>query len=138
MGTIQNGFCLAATAAGASVAPCSADQGEVTLVAVPEVNAAQAAKVRDAAALLQAAAARQQSLLQQLKAGLGACKGLAQGNWSDSHVVSLASGAHMHRQAVKESPAVEASIQIDAAAGVDLMAVKGLIANSKAALARAS
>jgi len=92
------------------------------------------AHVQDAAGLLLAAEKRQRSLLQQLTSGLASCKGLIQAN-STEHV-ALAALARSGRSSAK-APATDASSKIDAAAGVDLVAVKALIAESNAALAAA-
>merc|ERR1712122_406763 len=81
----KTGYCLSATSEGAFVAPCSGGS-EVTMIAVPELDLAPAAHVKDAASLLLAAAARQRKLLQRLKSGLQACKGLMQRN--ASHVAA--------------------------------------------------
>lgn len=125
----KSGYCLSATTAGASAAPCSADGG-VTMVTVPELNPAPAARLKDAAALLSAAEARQRTLLQQLKSGLESCKGFIQRNATGAQHIALAALS-------SRGPAEEASSKIDSEAGVDLAAVKALIAESNAALAAA-
>merc|ERR1711920_1211790 len=126
----KSGYCLSATTAGASAAPCSADGG-VAMVAVPELNPAPAAHLKDAAALLSAAEARQRTLLQQLKSGLASCKGFIQQNASAPQHVAFAALSR------SRGPAEEAASKIDSEAGVDLAAVKVLIAESNAALAAA-
>jgi len=125
----HSGYCLSATGAGASVVPCSTGQGEVALVAVPELNLAPAAQLKDVASLLRASEGRQRGLLQQFQSGLEACKGLVQGNRS--------AVAQMRQQRAPRYPTVEVSRKIDAAFGVDLAAVKSLITESSAALAAA-
>ena len=126
----NSGYCLSASAAGASAAPCSADGG-VAMVAVPELDPAPAAHLQDVAALLSAAEARQRTLLQQLKSGLASCKGFIQQNASAPQHVALAALSR------SRGPAEEAASKIDSEAGVDLAAVKALIAESNAALAAA-
>merc|ERR1712045_362879 len=81
------GYCLSASVVGASAVPCSQDQGGVMAVAVPGLDLAAVAPVRDAAALLRAAAARQSNFLGQLKSSLQACHGLVV-NSSLSHEAS--------------------------------------------------
>merc|ERR1712226_1137188 len=127
----KSGYCLSASAAGASAAPCSADGGGVAMVAISELAPAPAAHLRDVAALLSAAEARQRTLLQQLKSGLASCKGFIQQNASASQHVALAALSR------SRGPAEEAASKIDSEAGVDLAAVKALIAESNAALAAA-
>jgi len=122
----KSGYCLSATAAGAAVAPCSAGQGSVTVVAVSEANLAAAAAVKDVAALLLAAEARQQALLQQLESGLDACNGLVQ-----EKRTTLASTRKRQQASAQDQGT---GSQIDAAVGVNLAAVKQLIADSQAAL----
>merc|ERR1712060_203507 len=126
----NSGYCLSATAAGASAAPCSADGG-VAMVAVPEFDPTPAAHLQDVAAVLSAAEARQRTLLQQLKSGLASCKGFIQQNASAPQHVALAVLSRSH------GPAEEVVSKIDSEAGVDLAAVKALIAESNAALAAA-
>jgi len=133
----KTGYCLSASAVGASAVPCSVDQGSgVTMEAVPGLDLAAAATVKDAAALLRAAAARQTNLLGQLKSSLQACHGLlANSSWhnQDTWLMALS-----HRApSAFSSPAAEVSQRIDAAVQVDLPAVKALIAESKAILAAA-
>jgi len=126
----KNGYCLSATTEGATAAPCSAEgENRVAMIAVPEVDLAPAARVKDVAALLLAAAERQRKLLQQLKSGLQACKGLIQGNASDVHVAT----STLLQSVVKKTsePLLQASGKIDAEVGVDLAAVKALILDSK-------
>ena len=91
---------------------------------------APAARLKDAAALLSAAEARQRTLLQQLKSGLESCKGFIQRNATVAEHITLAALS-------SRGPAEEASSKIDSEAGVDLAAVKALIAESNAALAAA-
>merc|ERR1712066_64846 len=129
----KSGYCLSASAAGASAAPCSADGGGVAMVAISELDPAPAAHLRDVAALLSAAEARQRTLLQQLKSGLASCKGFIQQNASAPQHVALAALSRSHSQ----SPAEEAANKIDSEAGVDLAAVKALIVESNGALAAA-
>merc|ERR1712087_897437 len=126
----KSGYCLSASTAGASVAPCSADGG-VAMVAISELDTAPAAHLQDVVALLSAAEARQRTLLQQLKSGLASCKGFIQQNASAPQHVALASLSGSY------SPGEEAASKIDSEAGVDLAAVKALIAESNAALAAA-
>ena len=133
----KTGYCLLATTAGASVAPCSDGGGsEVAMVSVPELDLTSAAHAKDAAALLRAAAARQSTLLGELKTGLQACGGLLQQN--TSHMQSqLAAVAARSRSVhmVTQDPSEETSSKIDQAVHVDLVAVKALISESKATLA---
>jgi len=133
----KTGYCLLATTAGASVAPCSDGGGsEVAMVSVPELDLTAAAHVKDAAALLRAAAARQSTLLGELKRGLQACEGMLQQNTSrmQSETAALAARTRsVHK--VTQDPSEEASSKIDQAVGVDLVAVKALISESKATLA---
>ena len=98
----------------------------MTVVAVSEANLAAAATVKDVAALLLAAEARQQALLQQLESGLAACNGLVQEKRS-----TLASTRNRQQASAQDRGA---GSQIDAAVGVNLAAVKQLIADSQAAL----
>merc|ERR1712012_611193 len=127
----KTGYCLSATSEGAFVAPCSGGS-EVTMIAVPELDLAPAAHVKDTAALLLAAAARQRKLLQRLQSGMQACKGLMQGN--ASHVATGSSFSSQRMLAKTPEPVLLASGKIDAEAGVDLVAVKALISDSRAAL----
>merc|ERR1739844_883909 len=78
MSSVQSraGYCLSASVVGASAVPCSQDRGDVRAVAVPGLDLSAVAPVRDAAALLRAAAARQGNFLGQLKSSLQACHGL--------------------------------------------------------------
>jgi len=132
----NNGYCLSASAeGGASAVPCSSDLGGVvTLVNVPKLNLAPAARMRDAAALLRAAEVRQRSLLEQLKSGLEACRGLLVRNTSISEHIAFPA-LSQSEQTLTRNPALEASSKIDAAARIDLVAVKVLIAESNSALA---
>merc|ERR1712228_1035983 len=132
------GYCLTASGAGASAAPCSVvDQGSgIAMVAVPGLDVAAATPVKDAAALLGAAAARQSSLLGQLKSSLQSCHGLvANSTWSrqDTLLKAVSQGA----SSAIFDPATEASRMIDAAMSVDLATVKALISESKSILATA-
>merc|ERR1712157_597112 len=134
----QSGDCVFLTDAGASVAPCSSGEGyQVFLTPVREVDLAPAAHVRDASALLLAAAARQSTLLAQLKSSKQGCQGLLQGNVSQATSESMEVPAGLtQRGHMASSDAVsEAVSEIDAAMHVDLSAVKKLIAESKAVLA---
>ena len=131
----RTGYCLAASGAGASAAPCSVvDQGSgVAMLAVPGLDLATAAPIKDAAALLRAAATRQSSLLRQLKNSLQACHGLVANSTlsrQDALLKAVSQGA-------ASTPAAEASRTIDAAMQVDLAAVKALISESKSILATA-
>lgn len=134
----KDGYCIAASAAGASAAPCSAEEeSTVTAVAVPEFDAGPAGLVQDAAALLRAAVARQRTLLKELSARLGACKGFIQGNSSRAQTAAWATMSKS-LASVSLDPALEATSKIDGAVDVDLAAVKALISESKAILASAS
>merc|ERR1712117_731195 len=93
------------------------------VVAVPAVNLAAAARVRDTASLLRAAVARQSSLLGQLKSGLQACHGLVV-NSSLSSTGSLAQALAEAESSADSNLAAEISRKIDAAMKVDLAAVK--------------
>lgn len=131
----KTGYCLLAATAGASLAPCADGEGnEVAMVSVPELDLTPAAQAKDAAALLRAAAARQSTLLGELKRGLQACGGMFQRNTSHAQLETDAL-AVMTRSThtVTRDPREEASRQIDQA--VDLVAVKALISESKATLA---
>jgi len=134
----QSGDCVFLTDAGASAAPCSSGEGkQVFLTPVREVDSAPAAHVRDVSALLLAAAARQSTLLEQLKSSKQGCQGLLQGNVSQATSESMEAPAGLtQRGQMASSDAVsEAVSEIDAAMHVDLSAVKKLIAESKAVLA---
>jgi len=133
----KTGYCLSADAAGVSVAPCSDVGGnEVAMVAVPELDLTSAAQAKDAAALLRAAVARQNTLLGELKRGLQACGGMFQWNssYTQSETGALAVMTRSGRTTTRD-PSEEASRQIDQAVDVDLAAVKALISESKATLA---
>merc|ERR1739838_314322 len=95
-----------------------------------------AAHLRDASSLLQAAEARQITLLHQLTSGLNSCQGLVQRNVSQLHHTALIDIRGMPTSL--QDPAVEAGSKIDEEAGVDLIAIKALIAESNEALAAAS
>jgi len=120
------GYCLSASPAGAAAVPCAADVGGVAMEAVLGVDLSDAAVVEDAAALLNAAAARQASLLGQLKSSLKECHGL---------VATMSSPHQEMLLTVVSRSAAEANEGIEAAIHVDLAAVKALIAESKAIIA---
>jgi len=129
------GYCLSASAVGASVVPCSQDQSGVRVVPVPAFDLAAVAPVRDAAALLRAAAARQTGLLGQLRSSLQACHGLVV-NSSLSHQDSvLLTLSKTSSSAAK--PAEDTGARIDAAVEVDLAAVGALISETRKLLAEA-
>lgn len=128
------GYCLSTSAVGASAVPCSVSHGGVRLIAVPEVDLAAAGRVRDAAALLRAAVARQSSLLGQLKSGLQACHGLVVNGSLPSEGILMQAMAKADHTA-DSNPAAEISRRIDAAMEVDLAAVKALIIETREALA---
>jgi len=129
----KTGYCLSASAAGASAVPCSVDQG-VTMQAVPGLDIAAAATVKDAAELLRAAAARQTDLLGQLKISVQACHGLLAKSSLPNQDTWLMASSHRAPSAFS-SPATDVSQRIDAAAQVDMSAVTALIAESKTLLA---
>ena len=131
----SNGYCLSATATGVSVAHCSVP-GSLIMAAAPELNLGHVAHLRDVSALLQAAEARQITLLHQLTSGLNSCQGLVQRNVSQLHHTALINTQGM--PTAMQDPAVEAASKIDGEAGVDLTAIKALIAQSNDALAAAS
>jgi len=131
----SNGYCLSATATRVSVAHCSAP-GSFIMAAAPELNPGLAAHLLDVSTLLQAAEARQLAFLHELTSGLNSCRGLVQRNVSKLHHIALISSLGM--PTAIQDPAVEAGSKIDGEAGVDLIAIKALIAESKDALAAAS
>merc|ERR1719330_617875 len=129
----QSGYCLTASAAGASAVPCAADLGGgIAMVSTTDWDPATAMPVKDAAALLHAAAARQERLLGELKRSLQACRGLTS-NRTLSRQEALAA------EPPESEPGLfaAASRRIDGAAHVDLAAVKALISESKALLSTA-
>jgi len=131
----SNGYCLSATATGISVAHCSVP-GSLLMAAAPELNLGLVAHLGDVSALLQAAEARQIALFHQLTSGLNSCQGLVQWNVSQLHHTALIDTQGM--PTALQDPAVEAGSKIDEEAGVDLIAIKALIAESNEALAAAS
>lgn len=129
------GYCLSASEVGASAVPCSQDQNGVRVVAVPVFDPAAVAPVQDAAALLRAAAARQTSLLGQLRSTLQACHGLVVNsslNGQDSVSLTLSETTSSLAKFAADS-----STRIDAAVGVDLAAVRELISETRKVLAEA-
>merc|ERR1712038_1218657 len=129
----QTGYCLIASAAGASAVPCTADIGSgIAMVSTTDWDPAAAMPVKDAAALLHAAAARQERLLGELKSSLQACRGLAS-NSTLSRQEALAA------EPPESEPGLfaAASGRIDGAAHLNLAAVKALISESKALLSSA-
>jgi len=134
----QTGDCVFLTDAGASAVPCSSSEGnQVFLTPVREVDPVPAAHVRDVSALLRAAAARQNTLLEKLKSSKQGCQGLLQGNVSQVTLKSMGVSTRLNQRGqMASSDAVsEAVLEIDAAMNVDLSAVKKLIVESQAVLA---
>jgi len=134
----QAGDCVFLTDAGASAVPCSSGEGnQVFLTPVREVDPVPAAHVRDVSALLRAAAARQNTLLEKLKSSKQGCQGLLQGNVSQVTLKSMGVSTRLsQRGQMASSDAVsEAVLEIDAAMNVDLSSVKKLIVESQAVLA---
>jgi hypothetical protein len=137
-------YCVSASAAGAAVRDCAAAGGEsFAPAAVAELDPAAAAQARDAAALLLAAARRQSGLLtrlQKLLPVLDSCSMVLAGNASMLPKRIVAPGLAAATTTLRESagPALDAIGRIYAALGVDLPAVKGLIAESAGALASAA
>jgi len=133
----KTGYCLSASANGASAVPCSTDRGSgVTMEAVPGFDPTATASLKDAAAMLRAAAARQTSFLGQLKNSLRACRGLVT-NSSLSYEAAQSVALAQRAGSVVSNPIDAVSQRIDATVQVDLQAVKALISETKAILASA-
>lgn len=129
-------YCLSARGGGVAAATCTpaGEGGDFILAAVPEVDPAAAARARDIATLLKAAVARQNSLLQGLKAKAAACGSFLQTNSSASQTLaSLAALSHSLRYGVMD-PALDIGLAIDRGLNIDLASVKTLVAESRAIL----
>ena len=129
--------CVAFSASGAVALPC-ASETTLKVVAVPEFDSAPAALLRDTAGLLRAAEARQRSLLNELKASMGACKQLIQMNLTSQAQPASSATKSKGLALVSVDPATEAAGMIDGAVDVNIAAVKALISESQSILASAS
>ena len=135
----MGGFCLAGSVDGAYASPCGAEAGGAGApaffpAAVGALDASGATLAKDAAALLNAAAARQTSLAAKVQAAaqrLPSC-GLKLGQNASA---ALSGGASLagSRERASGGPSFDAISHIYTSLGVDAPAIARLIAESSAA-----
>merc|ERR1712012_26089 len=101
---------------------------QVILISVREVDPSGADQLQDISALLRSATVRQRALLEQLKTSKQACQGLLQERDASAALTQI-------ERAAASDATSDAILRIDAAVHVDLVAVKRLIVESKAAIA---
>lgn len=137
-------YCVSASTAGAAVRDCAAAGVEgFAPAAVAELDPDTIASARDAAELLLAAARRQAGLLarlQKLLPALDTCSFVLASNTSmlAMHYAALGLAEAAATRRGRAGPALDAIGRIYAMLGVDMPAVKGLIAESASALASAA